>query len=255
MLKFFDCNVSLGEWKHPRFGALATADELEHTLDYLEVERALVFHAHAQEGHAPVGNAMLMRELIGHPRLLPSWVLLPHYTGEMPEPRTLVAQMLEQGVKLARLFPGGGGHGFSLAPWVADPLLSELARHRLPVMIDFTLGRRDAPDWNLIYNLCQRHPTLPIILTGAGIGRASRTFFPLLQACPNLYIELSRYTAFRAMDAIAERVGVRRLVYGSGLPLVAAGVALTTVTHALVSDADKSLIASGNLERLLAEII
>lgn len=255
MLTFFDCNISMGEWKHPRYGAIATADELERVLDYLQVERALVFHAHAQEGHAPIGNAMLMRELHGHPRLLPSWVLLPHHTGEMPEAQTLVGQMLEQGVKLARLFPGGGGHGFSLAPWCADPLLSELAKHRIPVMIDFTLGRRDAPDWNLIYNLCQRHPALPIILTGAGIGRASRTFFPLLQACPNLYIELSRYTPFRAVDAICERFGACRLVYGSGLPLVAAGVALTTVTHALVSHEEKSLIASGNLTRLLAEII
>lgn len=255
MLKFFDCNVSIGQWKHPRFGAISTAEELEQVLDYLEVERAIVFHVHAQEGHAPLGNARLMRELVGHPRLLPSWVLVPHHTGEMPEPKTLLAQMLEQGVKLARLFPGSGGHGFSLAPWCADPLLSELASHRLPVMIDFTLGRRDAPDWNLIYTLCQRHPTLPIILTGAGIGRASRSFFPILQACPNLYIELSRYTSFRTVDAISERFGARRLIYGSGLPLVAAGVALTTVTHALVSDAEKMLIASDNLERLLSEII
>lgn len=255
MLKFFDCNASIGQWKHPRFGAFATPDELEQVLDYLQVERAIVFHVHAQEGHAPIGNAMLMQELAGHPRLLPSWVLLPHFTGEMPAPKTLVAQMLDQGVRLARLFPGSNGHGFSLAPWCADPLLAELANHRIPVMIDFTLGRRDFPDWNVVYNLCQRHPALPILLTGAGIGRASRSFFPLLQACPNLHVELSRYTSFRTVDAICERFGARRLIYGSGLPLVAAGVALTTVTHALVSDEEKALIASGNLERLLAEIV
>jgi hypothetical protein len=255
MLKFFDCNASIGEWKHPRFGAIATADELEQVLDYLEVECAIVFHAHAQEGHAPLGNAMLMRELAGHPRLLPSWVLLSHYTGEMPEPKVLVKEMTDRGVRLARLFPGASGHGFSLEPWCADKLLSELAIHRIPVMIDFTLGRRDFPDWKVIHSLCQRHPALPIILTGAGIGRASRSFFPMLQVCPNLYIELSRYTSFRCVDGICERYGARRLIYGSGLPLVAPGVAMTTVTHALIDDEEKAQIASANLERLLSEVV
>jgi len=37
--------------------------------------------------------------------------------------------------------------------------------------------------------------------------------------------------------------------------MVAPGVALTSVTHALVSDTEKALIAGGNLERLLMEVI
>lgn len=253
--KFFDCNAAIGRWKHPPFGGYTTADELEAVLDYMQVERAIVYHAFAQEGHAPIGNAMLIEELAGHPRLLPSWVLLPPHTGEMPAPVVLIKEMLQRGVRLARLFPGAGGHGFSLAPWCAGPLLDVLAEHRVPVVIDFTLGRRDSPDWALIHGLCQRYPSLPIVLTGSGIGRASRSLFPLLEACANLHLELSRYTAFRTVDGICERFGARRLIYGSGLPRVAAGVAITTVTHALIGDEDKALIASGNLERLLAEVV
>ncbi len=255
MLRFFDCNAAIGAWKHPRHGAYTTADELETVLDYLEVEQAVVYHAYAQEGYPTAGNARLMQELVGHPRLLPSWVLLPHHTGEMPAPQVLVKEMLDGGVRLARLFPGAGGHGFSLAPWCAGPLLDALAEHRVPVVIDFTLGRRDSPDWGLIHGLCQRYPSLPIILTGAGIGRASRSLYPLLDACPNLYLELSRYTAFRTVDGICERFGARRLIYGSGLPLVAPGVALTTVTHALIGEKDKELIAAGNLRRLIGEVM
>jgi len=46
-----------------------------------------------------------MEELNGHPRLLPQWVLLPHHTGEFPNPRRLLDEMISKGVLTARMFP------------------------------------------------------------------------------------------------------------------------------------------------------
>jgi len=186
-------------------------------LDYQQVERAVVFHAQAQDGVPALGNGLLMEELAGHPRLLPSWVVMPHWTGEMPEPDALVAAMLARGVRVARLHPGAAGHGFSLEPWCAGPLLEALAAHRIPVILDFMLFRRADPDWRLILDLCGRYPALPLVLTGAGIGRASRTFYALCRLCPNLHIELSRYTPFRGVEALCRMMGATRLLYGSGL--------------------------------------
>ena len=254
MLKFFDCQAAVGRWKRPRYGAYETASELLAVLDYLQVERAVVFHAVAQEGHPTLGNVLLLEELREHSRLLPCWVLLPHHTSEMPEPRALVREMLDRGVYFAKLLPGIGGHGFSLEPWCSGSLLDELAAHRIPTFHDFMLFRRDEPDWRLVHALCGSYPTLPLVLSGAGIGRASRTFYALLRVCPNLYIETSRYTPFRGIEALCERGFADRLLYGSGLPQVAPGAALTSVTHALISDRAKALIASGNLERLLREV-
>jgi len=253
MLRFFDCNAAIGAWKHPRHGSYETAAELERVLDYLHVERAIVYHAQAHEIHAPVGNGLLMRALEGHPRLLPSWVIFTHHTGEMAEPERLVQEMLNNHVHVARLMPGCQGHRFSLEPWSAGPLLQELARHRLPTLVDFMFFRRDDPDWKLLHDLCQRYPTLPIILTGWA-GLASRSLYPLCQVCPNLHLETSRYALFRGLEAFCDRVGARQLLYGSGLPQIAAGVAMTTITHAAITDQDKALIAAGNLERLLSEV-
>ena len=255
MLEFFDCHAAVGCWKHPRYGGFETADELESVLDHLRVEKAIVYHAFAREGHAPAGNAMLTRALAGHPRLLPCWVVLPHHTGEMPEPRSLVRDMFERNVRWVRMFPGKAGHGFSLEPWCSGALLSVLAEYKVPVAIDFTLFRRDDPDWGLVHSLCRRYPALPVILAGQGIGRAARTFFALFDACPNLHIELSSYTPFRGIEAICRHAGALRLLYGSGLPLVATGAAMTSVTHAAIGDEERALIASGNVRRLLAEVI
>jgi predicted TIM-barrel fold metal-dependent hydrolase len=254
MLGFYDCNAAIGRWKHPPLGGYETATELLAIQDYLAVDRAIVYHAQAHELHPVVGNALLMEELAGHGRLLPSWVIFPHFTGEMPEPRKMVGEMLEQGVRVARLMPGLGGHRFSLEPWCAGPLLEELAAHRLPVLIDFMFFRRDDPDWRLLYDLCQHYRALPIIMTGWS-GLASRSFYPLCQACPNLYLDTSRYALYRGLEAFCREVGARQLLYGSGLPHRAPGAALTTVTHAFISDEEKALIASGNLERLLGEVV
>jgi len=254
MLTFFDINTSIGVWKHPNYGGFETADELEAALDYLQVERAVVYHAQAHETHAPTGNQMLMEELSGHPRLLPSWVIFPHYTGEMPEPKTLIRDMLDQDVKIVRLLPGIAGHRFSLEPWCVGPLLETLADHRIPTLIDFMFFRRDDPDWRLLYDLSQRYPHLPLILTGWA-GLASRTFFALCKECPNLYLDISRYHLFRGILAFCQRVGAEQLIYGSGMPRIAPGVALTTVTHSHVREDEKHLIAHGNLERILGEVL
>jgi Amidohydrolase len=254
MIEFFDCNAAIGRWKHPPIGGYESAGELEAVLDYLQVRRAVVYHAQAHEIHPPLGNGLLMSELVGHERLLPSWILFPHFTGEMPEPATLVGQMVQQGVRVARLMPGYDGHRFSLEPWCAGPLLEELASHRLPAFVDFMLFRRADPDWRALYELCQRYPRLPIILTGSS-GLASRSFYPLCQTCPNLYLETSRYFLFRGVEAFCKEVGARQLLYGSGLPHRAPGGAITTITHAFISREEKALIAAGNLERLLEEVV
>jgi hypothetical protein len=195
-----------------------------------------------------------MEELSGHDRLLPSWILFPHHTGEMLEPAELVQEMLRQGVRVARLMPGYKGHRFCLEPWCSGPLLHELALHRIPTLIDFMFFRRDDPDWGLLYELCTSYVTLPIILTGWA-GLASRSLYALCEVCPNLYMDTSRYVPYRGLEAFCERLGAGQLVFGSGMPQVAPGVAITTVTHAAISEEEKALIAAGNLERLMSEVV
>jgi len=75
MLRFLDCNASIGRWKHPALGSYETAAELETILDYLQVEGAVVYHSMAHEIHPNVGNPLLMEELAGRERLLASWVI------------------------------------------------------------------------------------------------------------------------------------------------------------------------------------
>jgi hypothetical protein len=254
MLKFLDCNTAIGRWKHPRYGNYETAGELEAILDYLQVEGAVVYHAQAHETHPPAGNAMLMDALAGRPRLIPSWILMPAFTGEVPPPAQGVDAMLRAGGRVARLLPGYNGNRFSMEPWCAGPLLQALAGRRVPTLIDFMFFRRDDPDWRLLYDMGQRYPTLPIIVTGWA-GLASRSFYALAQVCPNLYLDTSRYALFQGMEAFCKQVGARQLLYGSGVPFIEPGTSMTTILYADISAEEKALIAGDNLRRLLGEVI
>jgi predicted TIM-barrel fold metal-dependent hydrolase len=253
-LEFFDVNTSVGVWKHPNYGGYEQAQELESILDYLEVKRAVVYHAQAHETDAVVGNQILLEELRDHPRLMPSWVLFPHHTGEFPGPEKIIKDMLAHRVRIVRLLPGYEGHRFCMADWCAGDLLQQLEKHRIPTLIDFMFFRRDDPNWGLLYDVCHRYPKLPIILTGWS-GLASRSFFPLCNACDNLYLDTSRYALFRGIEAFVKHVGARRLIYGSGMPRIGPGVSMTTITHAFIRKEERQLIAYKNLERLLDRVI
>lgn len=257
-LGFFDCNAFIGR---PAARGLLTGPTDPSTLlaemDKVGVQHALVTHVQAREYHPSEGNRLLMAELTGHPRLFPCWTLLPHHTGEMPEPEVLVRQLLDAGVHAARVFPavaGGWGHRFSLNKYVAGPLLKVLERHHIPLFVDWLLARRDDPPWRDVIELCENYPALPLVLVRVG-GRSDRDVFPLLEAFPNLHIETGGYVAHRGLEGLVERYGAHRLLYGSGYPYYTLTGAAFRLAHTQLPVESRRLIAGDNLRRLLSGVI
>lgn len=253
-LAYLDCSTFIGRsYGRGRSGGhMLRPEDLLGEMDRLGIAGAMTYHALAHE-HAPaVGNAELVRELEGHDRLCPVWVVMPPHTGELPPPDELLAQMLAAGVRMARMFPSSvmDGHRFSLADWCCGDLLSALEEARMPLAIDFTLFRRGEPPWDDIYRVSTSHPDLPLILIDVQ-GRNNRTLYPLLERFENLYIQTAGFNVHDGLEDVARRFGAGRLLYGSGYPVQSMGGARLHVSHALLDDTEKAAIASGNLRRLL----
>jgi predicted TIM-barrel fold metal-dependent hydrolase len=53
---------------------------------------------------------------------------------------------------------------------------------------------------------------------------------------------------------MTEQVGAERLLFGTGFPSSDMMPAITMLTYAEISDSDRRLIASGNLDRLIGGI-
>jgi hypothetical protein len=246
MLTFFDAYCGLGQLSHPILGQeFASADELLRELAHAQIGEALVYNPASYEYDPATGNAQLNEAIAGHPNLHPCWVLLPPGTGEMPPPAELLDSMQQQGVRAARLCPSPARNNFSLAEWCSGALLAALAAAHVPLFLD-----QSEVSWGEIAGLLARYPDLPLVLTGVSY-RLDRYLYPLWETHANLYVELSGYQGLLAVEAVVRRFGPERLLFGTNLPTYTPGAAVTMLQYADIPEADKQLIAAGNLRRLL----
>ena len=209
-MRFFDANCCLGKLSVPLPGFFSTAKELDQERRRAGIDQALVYHATAKESGPTAGNRKLLEELEGFPDLHPCWCLLPHHTGEMPPGKELVAEMIEEGVWAARIFPRT--HNWSLSEWCSRDLLAALEEAALPLFIDLHETSCDE-----VAALCERHPGLPVVLTAAPF-RLSRLVYALLATRPNLYLETSSFQLHGGIEDVCKRFGPGRLVFGTDAP-------------------------------------
>ena len=95
-------------------------------------------------------------------------------------------------------------------------------------------------------------PDLVTVLLGAHYTHALFVR-PLLKYLPKAYLELSRYEVLGELEAIMDRFGSERFVYGSFYPRYAMGPMLFYLHRIHSSEKDLAAVCAGNLERILEE--
>lgn len=241
--EFFDCNLQVGRFGNPIPETLFTTPQLMERLNTAGIRRALAFHSLGKELHPVEGNAKIAEEIGGH-EITPSWVAMPHHTGDMPKPAEFVTLMRAAGAKAVRLFPNI--HSYSLSEWCSGQMFSEFEASHVPVLVEC-----DQANYEMVASILAAHPDLRLTLVRTSY-RGDRYLYPLFEKYDHLSIETSSYVVTGGVEAICERFGSSRLVFGTGMPFFEPGNAVSLITYAQISDKDKQAIASGNLERLLA---
>jgi len=247
-LGLFDANCMLGRIIAPKVGFPLSAGELLEVMDDFEIAEALVYHSLSKEYHPAFGNPALGRQIAQSRRLHGMWVVMPSAAGDFPAEKQLVETMLAAGIKAARVFPHPDRHNFSLEDWCSAALLGSLESLSVPLFVD-----ADQMDWDTAGRLCRNHPRLTVVLTSVGY-RSNRFLYPLLEKLDNLHVELSSYYGHRAIEALCERFGARRLLFGSRLPYFSPGSAIGMLSYAGVGPAQRKLIAGDNLRNMLARV-
>lgn len=242
-LDFFDCNVQVGRFGNPIPETLFTTSELMRKLQDAGIGRALAFHSLSKELHPMEGNPRLGDE-IGENPMTPCWVAMPHHTGDMPGPDEFLAQMKTAGAKAVRLFPNL--HSYSLSDWCSGEMLDAFEADHVPVFIE-----TNQANYEVVASVLKSHPKLRLTLLQTSY-RGDRYLYPLFEKYEHLGIESGGYVVTGGIEAVCERFGSRRIIFGTGMPFFEPGNAVALVAYAQISDEDKQAIASGNLERLLA---
>ena len=109
-------------------------------------------------------------------------------------------------------------------------------------------------DWQGIDWLCGAYPDLRVVLLNTGY-RVLRPLFALLDAHSDLYLDMSTLSNFFGIETACARFGAERLVFGSGEPRIEGAGPVSALNYTALTDAELKGISSGNLERLLEEVV
>ena len=173
-------------------------------------------------------------------RLIPQWSVAPVETSMKQ-----IADFHGRGrVRSVRLHDCQSA-GLPFLPWGYDDLLTFLSDAGIPLWIPLM----DVETDHLVTTL-KAYPDLQTVLVGAHYTHAL-VVRGLLEASPHAVLELSRYEPIGEVEALVERFGADRFVYGSWYPRYAMGPILFYLHHTRMSEDELARICAGNVERLL----
>lgn len=246
-MQFFDCNAFFGLPTRRPLAPVATAEELLAEMDRAGIEKALVWHILQHDASPLVGNQVLAEAIQPHPRLIGCWTVLPNQAREFPPPAALLQEMKAARVAALRIFPSA--HRFLANEVSMGELFECLAARRVPLLVSLRRGM----DWPDIYALLSEFPDLVCVICDHGCWGMDRQFRPLLERYPNVYVDTAQYLLDGGIEALVTDYGARRLFFGSGFPESYFGGMMLALRHARIPEEAKNAIASGNLERIIAE--
>lgn len=243
-LRFFDAFTCVGPTpgEHPR--QPWTLDALTAEMDHCSISGALTTSTACVLYDPMFENKRLIETLSKDDRLFPAWNVMPHWTGEFPEPERLTALMVENDVRAVTLNPVA--NGWTLTSSASRPLLTELAKSETLTIIDF---RSEIQPGDLEWLLTE-FAELPVLVRGATWGQ-QRLLIPLILNHRNLHVSFDSFQINNGLEWLVERGCEDQLVFASNAPKMAMGPHRCYVDYAAVSIEVKRNIASGNLTRLL----
>lgn len=246
---YLDCNASMGmhgptDARIP-FKKQQLLDDMEHT----GIHGSLVWHWLAKEYDPSYGNKVLMEEVGDNPRLIPCWVVLPHWADEFPSGPELAEQLREHKVKAVKMFPKRQNYAFN--ELVCGRLFDTLEELEMPLLLDCgNFGDHLQVTLDELDTFCHNHPGVPVIIQNARWERP-RDFIALMDTHPNTYIEFSNYQIHYGPEYMSQKIGSHRILLGTEWPFKSPGAARSFVDYCELSHADKAAFAGGNLARLL----
>jgi len=242
-IKFIDANCMIGKWLAPKL-YFETAKQLVSELDYHSIEKALVFHSLAWQYDPDAGNRQLLEEIGNTKKLLPVFAVAPWNTSSEMLDGEAMGEIRGKAFAV-RVFPRD--QNFLFSKWMS-PVLEFLEGIRIPVFINY-----DQADFRDLDEILASHPKLPVIISHTSY-RISRLLFTLFEKYRNFYMEISSFMSYEGFEEVCKRFGAEKMVFGTRMPFADPGGMLARIIYADISDKEKQLIASGNIERLISEI-
>lgn len=241
---FFDAYTEIGPRarKHPA-QPWKLAEVLEE-MDHCSISGALVASTLAIRYELMHSNLELSAWLKPHKHLFPIWNVMPHQTGEFPEPRRLGQLMRSLDVRAVSIHPRANAWD----PFAdhSQVLLNWMEKNSLLTIIH----RQEFSTWTEIDRFLGLHPQLPVLLT-AVTWSEQRYVIPLLAKHRNLHLSFDHFQIHYGIEDLVQQGFENQLLFASNAPQMSMGAHRCYIDYADVSSAARRKIAGQNLLRLL----
>jgi predicted TIM-barrel fold metal-dependent hydrolase len=225
---------------HPMHHLDVTPEMLIQEMDRNRISSALVVSTLGILYSYDTGNDDVLAASKTNARLIPVATIDPRrYFGSESDLQSLKSR----GFKAIRFYPAEQGWPIDSAAFAQ--LLKKLAPSGMPVMIN--AGRPGDP--TAVARAAGDYPG-SVVLCSVSLDVLADTI-AVMSEHANLMVETHELHVPGGLEAIAERAGANRIVFGSGAPSRSIGSSLYYVTSAGLSDADKMLMLGGNIRRVL----
>ena len=201
---YIDSYAMIGKKGAKDVEARYEAEDLIEEMEWCGIHGAFVAHSVAKEYDPTYGNRLLLKELKKSSRLYGVWTVMPHYTGEMSAPKDVVQEMLDHGIRVAKMHPRVHRYPFTVD--FCGALLRELERNEILLMLEgghlynFDIFEPSnqvlLSDLDLILSV---FPNLKVLLQGSR-WESTRYTNPLMTKHPNLHLELSAHQGNHAIE-------------------------------------------------------
>ena len=251
-LEFFDCNLNYGpQTATENLKCCADIEELAGHMKRAGIAGGLVLKTIKE---AVLANNSIAEDIknINEPFINKEmfkgvWQLLPSCTGEIPAPHDLPQIMKQNNIGALTINPKA--HRYLPRKTVIGDYLAVARERKIPVLLNTSRGLtlEQADD------IMQDFPDLTVILNYADTWPSDRFLRPLLDAYPNLCLDMAYMMTDCGLKDLLKRYAAERILFGSGFPTSYMGAHMLVIKHAEITEEDKIKIAGGNLKKLLRE--
>jgi len=244
---FFDANVRLGPTQRRSPDVPWRTEQIVHELARCGIGAALCRSALGPNDDPGTATQSLLAEIEGRPGLYAAGAITPSLLDQFPPESEQWARLAENGVRAVAAWPRSHKVGFS--PWIWQDWADQLAPRRVPVLIDFSElpGPNEAA---LVRAWIELLSPAPVVLLDAPWG-ASNLVLRLMDACPNLHMDMATWQAHNCAEFLVRHFGVERILFGTGQPEKSPGAARAAVDYAELPAEVRAAVAGGNLGSLL----
>jgi len=246
-MEFIDVQTGFGGFV-PGQREVHSAKELAAVLKRAGIKQALArIVPEANDFDLVHSNAFLYAQCKASKGLIPCPVVAPDAVGDLGGAEHQVQEAIEAGAGAAVLRPVPDY--WTAEPWACKDILTALGQRKLPA---YTTEKLISVEQ--FARLAGAFPDTVFIYAGLNY-RALRTYIPLMQAFPNVYLSIGCGFNFHAgLQLVAEKLGVDRLLFGSGLPTSEPCSAMSELVYSGLDKACITKIASGNFKKLMRGI-